>query len=151
MSEPEKTVKEINLTVDYSQSLAEMITAGNYDWKNSVISEKYFAVTRELTAKRILLLAKLFCFSYHISSDGVISEMNKNKVRSATLPELLALGANYPELQRQFEIIALGSIFYRIGGSIVPGLYFDGVKRKLSIDLYNNAWHHQTCFLGIEM
>lgn len=151
LSESRMVIKEINLVVDYSQSLSEMITAGNYDWKNSVVNEKYFTVTKQLTAKRVVLLASLFCFSYHISSDEVINEMYKIKFKTAALPELLALGANYPELQRQFTIIALGSIFYRIGGNIVPGLYSDGIKRKLSIDLYNNSWHSQTCFLGIKM
>jgi hypothetical protein len=85
-----------------------------------------------MTGENVEIKFKLFCFNPDISPQDAISEMDKVAYRPANLMELLALGAAYPELQRQFLIIAPGSIWPATGGShFVTGLSVCGSKRWL--------------------
>jgi len=55
------------------------------------------------------------------------------------LPELLALGAAYPEKQRKSRIVALGSTWSRpVGDRFVP--YLDGSPVERGIGLYWSTW-----------
>ena len=68
--------------------------------------------------------------------------MDKAGYRPANLPELLSLGASQPELQRQFPIVAPGSVWqYRYSDRYVPYLWNDGVKRYLHLHLFAYDWY----------
>ena len=95
------------VTVDSRQTFAQMIEAGAYDHVNSHITEASFPVDRGDVAARELILTHLGGVS---STDLVLHEMDNLGVRSGRIEDLLAFGATYPELQRQFPIVALGAI-----------------------------------------
>ena len=141
---------EINLVVDYSRTVQEMINAGNYGWTNNDIMEKHFPLPTELNGKQVSVSTKLFHFNRSISSKNAIAEMDKAGYRPATLTELLALGEAYPELQKEFPIVAFGSIWRR--GSDrrhVPVLLFDGHKRRLALRWFDVDWYVYYRFLGV--
>ena len=96
------------VTVNYDLSLAGMIKAGRYDWVNSDITEKHFPVKGEGIKE---VTAELVCFNKYMSSKDVLRELDRCGLRPATIEEILAFGAKYPELQRQFPIVALNSIW----------------------------------------
>src|SRR3989344_871017 len=126
-----KARNTFKITVDYSQPLAEAIKAGKYDWVNENITREHFPKTRE--GKKEVAVALLH-FGKAISSDEAFAEIKKQGCRAAVLEELLALGAAQPELQRQFPIIALGSVWSGPGGlRFVPGLGRDDAKRRLRL------------------
>ena len=111
------------------QTIEEMIKVGHYDHIESevisiITSKQYFPVTkREIGEKEIYLVH--FDLSepplgHRISTEKVLRELDKKGFRPAELPELLALGVQYPDLQRKFDIIALGTIC-----SIPTGLGFN--------------------------
>ncbi len=70
--------------------------------------------------------------------------------RPATLPELLALGKQYPEFQRWFPIIALGSVWRGQGGvRLAPCLSENAGKRGLGLDSFDFVWGAFCCFLAV--
>lgn len=142
--------KEFNLSVDYSRTLQEMINAGNYAWANSDITEKNFPISPKMTGKKVEVSAKLFHFNREISSEDAISEMDKAGYRPATLAEMLALGEAQPDLQRQFPIIALSSVWRNAnGGRYVPCLGGDDYERKLDLYWFGGGWSAYCRFFAV--
>ena len=142
--------KEFDLSIDYSRTVQEMINAGNYGWTNNNITEKHFPLPTELNGKKVSVLTKLFHFNRLISSNDAIAEMDKVGYRPATLPELLALGETHPEIQKEFSVVALGSVWrYAFDFRAVPVLNFDGDLRKLSLYWFGRDWADYYRFLGI--
>jgi hypothetical protein len=141
---------EIALTVDYSCTVQEMINAGNYGWINNDITAKHFPLSTELNGKKVPVSTKLFHFNHTISSKDATSEMDKAGYRPATLAELLALGEAHPELQKEFPIVALGSIWLSAyDDRVVPVLSFDFSKRRLVLGWFGDGWNGNCRFLGV--
>lgn len=135
------------LTVNYDQSLAEMIAAGKYDWVNGDITQKNFPVKGK---GQVELPLELVHFGRLVGSDEVLAECERRGLRAATLPELLALGAAYPDPQRQFPIVALGSSWRdRVGDRFVPLLAVDGRGRGLRLRWFEGEWRDYDRFLAV--
>lgn len=140
---------EIKLAIDYTKTVEQVIADSNYDWKNDDITSQHFPVSPEMIGKKAEVSAKLFHFNCDISSDDVISEMDKAGYRPATLMELLVLGFLFPELQRQFPIVALGSVWHSARVTRhVPCLDVSGIKRKLNLLWFDGVWFAHYRFLG---
>lgn len=141
---------EITLNIDYTKTVEQAITDGNYDWKNSDITAKNFPISPEMTGKKVEVKTKLFHFNRDISSDDAITEMDKDGYRPATLMELLVLGFLFPKLQRQFPIVALGSVWYDAdGGRGVPCLDACGSGRRLRLHWFDGGWGARCRCLGV--
>jgi len=139
--------KVFSVVVDYSRSLVQMIKAGNYNWVNSNITEKNFPIQGEGRQKTEVAL---FHFNKNMTSEQVIAEMDKQGYCPARIEELLAFGESQPDLQRQFSIIALGSIWrFRDGGRYVPVLYEDVRERRLDLVYFDGAWDPGYHFVGL--
>lgn len=123
------------VTVDCSMTLIQMIEAGGYiGYFSEVINQDNFPITGQGKTEVVLQLVNM---GKDATTADVLAEMDRRGLRPATLPELLALGAKYPELQVSFPIIALGSV-HKIGNT-------DFVTYLNSID---NSWDVR--FLGFE-
>jgi hypothetical protein len=149
-SQAKEKSDEIILVVDYSRTFQKMIDAGNYGWVNDYIIEKNFPIPEKLKIKKAEISTKLFHFNYNISSKDLITEMDKTGYRPGTLLELLALGESHPELQKEFTIVALGSIWRdtrdRFG---VPALSFVGNRRGLFLFWISRGFFNDYRFLGV--
>lgn len=142
--------EEILLTIDYGQSLEQMIAVGKYDFINGSITEKEFPVMTELLGKIVDISVRPFCFGRYCFYKNAISKMDKSGYRSATLAEILAIGVKYPEMQRQFPIIALGSFW--VSPSLrryTPYLYVRGGKRILDFECLDYHSLDYSRFIGI--
>jgi len=136
------------VAVDYGQSLAEMIKAGNYDWVNNDITQEHFPVSGQ--GKQQDIEVALFHFNKVMKSDQVIARMRKEGYRPATIAELLALGVSQPELQKQFPIIALGSVWrFPDGGRLVPCLGWLSGERSLGLGCLGGDWLVGCRFVGL--
>ena len=127
------------ITFAYEMSLSEMITAGNYDWKNDLYTEKNFPIKGDGE----VVMPHLHHFGRDISSENAIKELDKLGLRPATLPELLLFGANNPEEQKKYSIVALDPerVFHDDYGSrSVPALYYDGRRRDLYLYYWRGDW-----------
>jgi len=138
------------LTVDYGQSLEQMIAAGRYDWKNDGITAKRFPVTGE---GRVKFEARYFHFDRSISSKDAVEEIKKadteNQWMPAKIEHVLAHGAIFPEEQRKYPIIGLGSVAEVNSDRRVPYLYRSGSDRDLSLGWWVSDWSPGYRFLAV--
>lgn len=127
-----------DVVVNCNRSRAEMIKAGNYDWVNDDITKRNFPVEDKGEKKKNIVL---FHFNKYMESDDVIAEMNKAGYRPANADEILALGEAHPDLQREFPIVALGSVWRSPGGSRdMLCLNRRGFKRNLVLLCFGGGW-----------
>jgi hypothetical protein len=93
----------------------------------------------------------LFSFKGTIQTEEVLEIMDRYGYRPANLRELLALGASFPELQKKFRIIALGSVWREPieNNHLVPYLDKTPNHRILDLVLLCASWTPHCHFLGI--
>ena len=122
---------EFPVSLDYSQSLADMVAAGHYDQVNSDITADHFPISGTGTVERTLFLIQ---FNRFMSSEAALKELKAQGLRPATIEELLAFGKIYPNKQLEFSIICLGSVWTGPrDGRFVPCLGRDGSWRALDV------------------
>ena len=144
------TTDDVKLTVDYTKTVEQAIADGNYDWKNSDVTAKNFPISPEMIGKKVDISGRLFHFDRNINSKEAIKEMDSDGCRPAILMELLALGATHPELQRQFPVVALGSVWRDSDGNRrVPVLDVGDSGRQLDLGYFDSGWSASYRFLGV--
>lgn len=135
------------VSVDYGKTVEEMVSAGRYDWKNDNITTKNFPVNGTGVVTVALELVHL---NKAASSEAVLAHLEANGMRPATVEELLAFGVTYPEIQREFPVICLGSSWVGpLGFRCVPCLGRDGSGRYLCLDWFGIGWGDCCRFLAV--
>lgn len=128
----------IQVLVDYGRSVEDAVMAGKYNWTNENITSKNFPTEQSGKTETII---KLVHFNKVMSTDAVLRAFDEQNLRPATLPELLAIGEQYPELQREFPIVELGSVWVGPGGyRDVACLSRGGAERGLDRDWCGGGW-----------
>ena len=146
-TEHQPTPSTYPVTVDYTQTLEQMIAAGRYDKQNRDITQEHFPLQGSGQIEVELHLVHL---NRDASTDSVLAELDRRGLRPATLAELLAFGAKHPNLQKEFPIIALGSVWRHWGGSRgVACLAGWGGERSLSLDWLGHDWGRCCRFLAV--
>lgn len=141
----------ISLLVDYDKPIEQAIFEGNYDWKDGRISKKQFPVSLRKETGKVNILIKLFDFPIIKTIDEIVFAMNCEGFQPGITEELLALGTFSPDLQREFPIAALGSVWRSpIGSRFVPVLDTYYGARKLNVHLVNE-WTIKYRFLGVRI
>jgi hypothetical protein len=126
------------IVVDYTRSLAEMIKAGAYDWVNSDITESHFPVQGQGKQE---LVPEIIHYGKFMSSDDIVKDLDKRGLRRGTVHELCSYGEKFPDEQRKYPIVALGSVWRGRGGDrCVACLYGDDSKRELCLALWDGDW-----------
>ncbi len=136
----------IVLIVDYGQTLEQMIAAGRYDWKNDDITTKRFPVEGKGT---IEFEAVLFHFDKDISSEDAKKQIEEAGYEVGKIEHILSFGANYPEEQRKFPVVGLGSVGEVNGYRRVPYLGRVVSERGLDLDWWGDDWGAYCRFLGV--
>jgi len=127
-------------------TLKSLIEAGRYDWVNTDITEDNFPMPEGFT---LGTEPKLFHFNRSISSEKAIEEMVRDGYRPATIFDLLGFGAKNPELQRQFPIVAFGSVAQSGGHRGVACLGGGGAGRRLDLSWVVINWPGSSRFLAV--
>jgi hypothetical protein len=128
-----ETTPGFKVIVDYSKSLKEMIEAGKYD-QYSYLKRIGFTVPKIPGVSKVpvdILLAKLDPAMTIVKAAEFITSFG---YRAATLPELLALGEQYPEEHCKWTVVSAGSNILDYEGNmgaVCLGCYSQG--RELSI------------------
>jgi hypothetical protein len=149
MAGKQKVRETYKSMVDYSKTLAEMIKAGDYGWFNDDITEKHFPLQG---AGQYEVEMELVHLNRNVTTKEVLEHLNNLGLEPAKIEHLLAFGAAYPELQRQFPIVALGSSFVGGGGvRFYPCLSSGGDRRELSLgwDVDDSHWDDDCRFLAV--
>lgn len=117
--------------VNYDLSLGEMIKAGGYGDTDSDITPAHFPSNERGTIRVNVLVAN---FWGDTDSDVILQVFQKDGLRPATLRELLALASQYPRLEDDTTIIALGSTWKgRTGADNVTFLFRSNGTRKIEL------------------
>ena len=130
--------------VNYDLSIKELVK--EYDWKNDDLTDKNFPSV-EKGEKEVEFT--LFHFGKSMTSEEAISKMEKSGYRSATIKELLSFGNKYPDLQREFPIVALGSVAKLDGGQCVGSLDESCSERGADLHSYGIAGGGRSRFLAV--
>lgn len=81
-------------------------------------------------------------------SEDAIAKLDKMGLRPGTVEELLAFGATFPDMQRKFPIVALGSSAELDGRRAVAYLFGGDSGRRLNLDCWGGAWVGRYRFLA---
>lgn len=147
LSHDSMTVLYDRITVDYSQTVEQMITNTGCTSMDGINTDNF-----PVSGKgKIKILPVLIHLDRDIASnDEVLAEMNSHNLRPATLPELLAFAAAYPSLQRLTPIIALGSVWQEPElGELVPFIWSFNNERVLLLSQSSDGWIEQVSFLAV--
>ncbi len=136
----------IVLIVDYGQTLEDMIVAGRYDWKDDNIIVKRFPIEGKGTVE---FEATLFHFNENISSENAKKQIEEAGYEAGKIEHVLSFGANYPEEQRKFPIVGLGSVSEVSGARRVPCLFRGDSRRYLGLSWWGNDWSAHCRFLAV--
>ena len=134
------------MTISPRLTFAERIARGKYDRTNSDLTEDKFPVTADQMGDWEW---RLFHFKRKIFSEEVIQLIGDAGFEPAEIGHILTFGMNYPEEQRRYPIIGLGSRALVDMARYGPGLWNDGDKRKLYLDWFGGGWHSHYRFLGV--
>jgi hypothetical protein len=135
------------VTVNYDLSVQEAIDAGKYQAVNGEINAKNFPSARSGQAALEIVLVR---FDHRMKSEDVLQELEKEGLRAAELPEFLAFGAKYPDVQRKFSVAGLGSVWQdRKGYRNVPCLYEASEGRYLDLHWWDDGWYSYTRFAAL--
>lgn len=134
------------LQVNYDLRLEAAVKAGKYDWVDGYISDKHFPSKRSGLAE---IGIQLVHFNKVMSSKDILKELDEMGLRPAELSELLAFGAKYPDEQRKYPIVALGSVWHGwYDCQYVPCLERCGGKRGLD-SRFAYGWNECNRFLAV--
>jgi hypothetical protein len=135
------------LKVNYDLSVEDAVAAGDYQAVNAAITSNNFPRTRKGQAESEIVLVR---FEHRMSSPEVIHALDEEGLRAAELPELLAFGATYPEVQRKFSIVGMGSVWRdRKGYGNVPCLYTASEGRYLDLHWWDDGWYTYSRFAAL--
>lgn len=133
--------------INYWKSRWRMITAGRYhDVDKDCMAMRCFPVSG---VGRVRVEGKLFHFNRNLKSDEVEREFDKAGYRSANIAELLAFGATFPNVQRDFPVIGLGSTSWISGDDVVPCLDVDRGRRTFGERWWSHNWNARVRFLAV--
>jgi hypothetical protein len=83
------------------------------------------------------------------STDEVLAEMDRKGLRPALFEELLGFAEKYPDEQRKYHIVALGSETRVDGRRYVACLWSDGGGRSLRLFWVGRDWDGRDRFLAV--
>lgn len=133
-----KAAGNYHLSVDYGRGVEDGVKAGRYDWVNSDVNSRNFPTKRKGTTE---VGVELIPFNRYILTDEALSELDRMGFRPAEIHELLAFGEEYPEVQREFPIAALGSVWQDPHGRrYVPYLGRRSSERYLRLGWVGLGW-----------
>jgi hypothetical protein len=133
------------VTVLGDRTLADMVKAGRYDWKNDDITSKFFPDVGPVGEYELVLVH----LNRDASTEEVLAELRRLGLEPAFIGMLLAFGEKYPEIQREFPVVGLGSVCVNSNGNrFSPYLNQDGRGRVLHLRWFGNDWFVHCRFLA---
>ncbi|MEK7637341.1 MAG: hypothetical protein AAB402_03080 [Patescibacteria group bacterium] len=137
---PDITVYRV--TVNRDKNLKAMIEAGQYDWTDPDVTDE--RILQVEGSGMVEVDIKLFHYNRPMDEDDVYNDL-RHGYRPAKIEELLALGANLKtrDLQRQFPIVAFGSVCLCLDGyghHHHPCLSGDESDRRFYKASFNTTW-----------
>jgi hypothetical protein len=97
-----------SIFVDYARSIEELVRLGKYDSSGVGFTTENFPTKR---IGKVKMKVQFIPSALSITSKVALEASDKMGYRALEACELLTFGAKYPDIQREFPILALGSTF----------------------------------------
>lgn len=133
------------LAADYGQTLAQMIAGARFDLVNGNITEKNFP---HQGTGVVELEPELVHLGRTISSEEALAKLNARGRRAGTMAELVRYGAENPDEQREYPIVALGQVGRFWSDRLVGVLGVYGSERRLGLSAFEYDWRVNCRFLA---
>ncbi len=140
-------VAVFTVMVDETVSVEDAVKTGKFDCSNDNITSVNFP--KPTNGQKLDKEVVFFHFNKSMSSESVIAEMDKAGYKPANIWELIGLAVKEPDLQRKFQIIALGSVRKLDGYNRVPYLCGDSSERDLLLEYFDRGWLDCYRFLAV--
>lgn len=128
-------------------SLAHLIRLGHYDQVHYDITEEHFPLDPSQFGRFELVLVHP---NLDVSTDEALARIEAYDLIPAGIGPLLGFGVMFPNIQRMFPIIALGSSWSsRSGYRDVPLLIGDSSYRALDLHEHRRQWRAACRFLAL--
>ena len=130
-----------------SQTMDELVAAGNYDGVHSLINQENFPVKRQSPFEVWIELVGLDRIA---TSEDAVVEFKKRGLRRPNPEEAVRFGEQYPDAQRHRPIVWPHQPFnHPFDGSRRVFVHFGGTGYR-SLDLYiDSAWGAYCVFAGV--
>ncbi|MFH0838365.1 MAG: hypothetical protein V1880_03820 [Patescibacteria group bacterium] len=140
---------EVQLTCDFEKAKE----AGKYDWVHPAYKDQSDAPSTDCKKGDAVKISFFSVDQEIVSRQDAEDEIRRHDCRPATWPELFAVGAQHPDIQRHYHIVGLGSIWSytakdamlkKVRLILVPSLYWDDEDGKnLGMDtiVFSGEWH----------
>lgn len=138
------------LTVPADIPLTRRIAVGRYSWVNENITKVNFPHDPMSVGE---CEWKMVHFEQETSSEDALAAIKVSDWVPATIEHLLVFGKKYPEEQKKYPIVALGSWCTVDGDRYVPVLNSDdrgdGMDRSLALNEWDGDWYEHHRFLVV--
>jgi hypothetical protein len=142
-----KTRNRFLVTIDYSRPLDQMIAAGKYSYVNENITVANFPITDTGKVETEIILVD---FGRDIESDDAEKELATMGLEPAGIEHATAFGEKYPDVQREYPIVFLGSVWSGSDGDPhVPFLGCWSDLRELCLDCRSDEWARDYRFAAV--
>lgn len=137
-----------SLVVNYDAKLEYLARMGRYNFVNENFTSANFPTTRTGTAT--LEGGRLVHFGRDMSTAAVEKKLDEMGLRPGEPHELAAFGSKYPDVQREYPVVALGGKRWREPGfgECVAYLRVWDVRRGLYLDIVVSDWGGNDRFLA---
>jgi hypothetical protein len=141
---------QFHVKVDYDQfqpSLEELKTQFDHVFENGFrnVSFKHIDNLKDQIFESGEIPFKLFEIKEEMKAENIIKNMDKEGLRPATYEELLSFAKSFPDEQKKYYIVALGSVD---DFKSVPYLYWTTSKRTLSLEMSRDLCWPDNRFLA---
>lgn len=139
------------LAIDYSLTKLQMIQAGHYDYVDNFLQGNDPFKEKNKGSGSVEVTVELVHLDRDILTENAIKELKKSGLELGGIEHLLALGAKHTDLQREFPIVALSSVWQNPNGNRgVPYLWsYSGGVRGLSLYWGDFVWGGRYRFLAV--
>jgi hypothetical protein len=147
------------ITVNYGKQLKTLIVDGGYDWVNDSYEGLTWGDWKEPNGetpakfpsrRKVETETVLVHLDRYAETSEVLAELDSRGLRPANVAELLAFGVDHPEVQREFPIVELGSIWVGPHGNrYVACLWRYSDQRNLRLDWNGRQWDPRCRFLAV--
>ncbi len=138
------------VSIEYIQPSYDMLKNA-FDWVYEGYSSAQFKpidICKNVSTETREIEFELVHLYMGMCTDGILAELDKRELRPALYEELLAFAVKYPDLQKQFPIVALGSVCLYDDRLCSPCVRRNGEERCLDSDWVGNDWHDGYRFLA---
>lgn len=142
----EALIKSVTIFVIPDLTLAQRISSGNYDWKNDNIIEENFPHDANTVGEWEY---RLIHPNKDISSEDAKALCESDGWQAAKLEHLLAFAEEFPEEQKKYSIVELGSVCELGNFRYVAALWYGVVKRGLGLYSRGGGWSSRCRFLSV--